>query len=344
MSILNEPLRIGILGCAKIAREFCSGVKASPLISVQAVASRELSKAQDFAREFDIFRAYGSYEELLADPQIEAVYNPLPNSLHAPWSIRAMQSGKHVLCEKPLGASPAEVRAMFAAADANGVQLVEGIPYRSQPHAAKLMELIAAGAIGRVQLMHAAFSFTLSDPANIRLRPDLAGGALADVGIYPVSLVRMVAGERPVRVCASAKWHPSGVDETLVGTLEHASGMMAQISCSFTAAIHRQALIAGTGGLLETYYMNTPTPAQPAALRLKRGVTRDAVAETVEVVALNGFMAEAESFARLVRLGPGHWNGVTRVESLDIAITMDALLQSARLGAPVMVSTASNPN
>ena len=148
-----SPLRLGILSTANIARQFITGVRPSATVKVLAVASRDEAKAASFAGEMGIPRHYGTYEALLADRDIDAVYNPLPNSLHAEWSIRATEAGKHVLCEKPLAVTAAEARSMFAAARRRGVQLVEGYPYRAQPQALKLKELWDAGALGRVQML-----------------------------------------------------------------------------------------------------------------------------------------------------------------------------------------------
>jgi predicted dehydrogenase len=331
----SSRLRIGILGTARIARAFATDLDPSDTVEVTAVASRDVAKAAQFAHEFKIPAAYGSYEELLDDGAVDAVYVPLPNGLHAAWSIRAVEAGKHVLCEKPLAATAADVTAMFEAARRRSVTLVEGFPYRSQPQTLKLKALVESGAIGRLISMHAAFGFTLADSGNIRLDPALAGGALMDVGTYPVSLVRLLAGERPSRVYTSARWHSSGVDETLIASLEHRSGFLAQISCSFATALHRQALIAGSAGMLQSTYWNTPPPDRPVVVQLKRGIGADSAFEDIEVPALNGFRAEAESFALAIRLGPGHWKGATPDESLDIAATLEAILHSARTGAPV---------
>jgi D-xylose 1-dehydrogenase (NADP+, D-xylono-1,5-lactone-forming) len=328
---ISSPLRLGILSTANIARAFVAGVKPSASVNIVAVASRDAEKARNFARETGIARALPSYEALLADPQIEAIYNPLPNSLHAHWSIKAAQAGKHVLCEKPLAATEAQARAMFAAARQHGVHLVEAYPYRAQAQTLKLRELIEADAIGRVRLVRASIGFTIADPADIRLDPSLAGGALLDAGSYPVSLVRLVAGERPARVQALARWAKSGVDQTLVGSLDFPNGILGQISCSFCTGTHRHALIAGEDGVIETTYLNHPPVAGPPVLQLRRGRAPTPY-ETIEVPGGDGFLAEAESFARLVRSGPGHWTGATQEESLDIMATLEALLRSAHSG------------
>jgi len=333
----NQALRIGILSTANIARQFIAGVRPSTTVSVLAVGSRDAAKAASFADETGVPRHYGSYEALLADRDIDAIYNPLPNSLHAEWSIRAMEAGKHVLCEKPLAVSAGEARTMFAAARRCGVHLVEGYPYRAQPQTLKLKELVESGALGRVQLIQASMGFTMVSETNIRSSPLLGGGALMDVGVYPVSLARMVAKERPSQVSAVAHWAESGVDRTLAATIEFPSGLLAQIAGTFATSVYRQALIAGTEGVLQTTFTNHPTPVTPPVLFLRRGNRRDSAVETLETPTLNGFLAEAESFEQLVRGGPEHWTGVTEQESIDIMLTVEALLQSARSGKPVRI-------
>jgi D-xylose 1-dehydrogenase (NADP+, D-xylono-1,5-lactone-forming) len=331
------PLRIGVVGAARIARLFVQAVRPSAKVVVTAVASRDLERAAAFARELGIARAHASYDALFADSGIDAVYVPLPNNLHAQWSIRAASAGKHVLCEKPLAANAAEARAMFEAAEKNGVYLVEAYPYRAQAQTLKVRELIAAGAIGRIQLIQASFGFPLTDAANIRMDPNLAGGALMDAGSYPVSFVRMVAGTAPSRVQALSRWGNSGVDVATVATLEYPDGLLAQISCSFTTARHRHAFIAGDAGSIATTYFNDTGPAFPPLVEVHRGTGWDAAREVIETEARAGFLAEAESFHDLVRFGWQGWTGATPAESIDIAMTLDALATSSRQGVPVGV-------
>jgi predicted dehydrogenase len=333
---MTTPLRIGILGTANIARSFIQGVSASKQVTVSAIASRDEGKARAFAREFAIARHFGSYDALLADRDTDAVYLPLPNSLHAEWSIAAVRAGKHVLCEKPLSATAAEARAMFEAARRHGVHLVEGFPYRAQPQTRKLRELLEAGVIGEVRLLQAAFGFTLGAGENIRLNPQLAGGALMDAGAYPVSLARMVARSRPTRVHAVAHWS-GGVDRTLAATLQFAGGLFAQINCSFSTCLHRQALLAGSNGVIQTTYLNHTSTASEASLQLRIGTGRDAADSIVETAAVNGFLAEAESFERLVRQGPAQWSGTSPQESIDIMLTLEAILESARSNSAVEI-------
>ena len=338
MAAQPSALRIGVLGAANIARQFIAGVAPSVLVKVTAIASRDVDKAAAFARECGVGRSFGSYEAMLADKDIDAVYNPLPNSLHAEWSIKAAAAGKHILCEKPFAVSGAEARAMFDAAAKHKVHLVEAYPYMAQPQTLKVRELIKAGAIGKPQLIRASFGIPFSDPANIRLKADLAGGSLMDAGSYPVSLVRVLAGERPSRVHAVARWFETGVDKTLAGTLEFKSGLIAQISSSFATGYHRHAQVSGDAGSIETMYLNHPPVGGPPVVQVRRGPTVATATETITVEPGNGFFGEAESFARLVSGGMQHWTGVTPEESIDIAATLEALLKSARSGATVDVT------
>jgi len=335
----SDPLRIGILSTANIARQLIDGVRASTKLKVAAVASRNADKAAAFARETGVPRSFPTYEALLADPAIDAIYNPLPNNLHAEWSIRAIESGKHVLCEKPLATTPDDARAMFAAAKRAKVILVEGYPYRAQPQTVRLRGLLAEGVIGSVRYIQASIGFPMSDPSNIRLNPALAGGALMDAGCYPVSLVRMIAGTRPTRVHAMADFADTGVDRTLVASLAHGNGLLAQISTSFATARHRHAFIAGDAGSIGTNYFNDTSEAMPAVLELKRGSGWDAKRESIANATTNGFLAQAESFCDLVTQGWDRWTGVSEQESIDIAVTMEALATSARIGAAVALPT-----
>jgi predicted dehydrogenase len=337
----ETPLRIGILGAANIARGFVQGVSAAKQVAVSAVASRDVAKARSFAREFGVARHFGSYQALLADREIDAVYIPLPNSLHAEWSIHACRAGKHVLCEKPLSATADEARAMFDAARRHGVHLVEGYPYRAQPQTLKLRELLDAGIIGDVRLIQASFGFTLGAGENIRLNPQLAGGALMDAGAYPVSLVRMVAKSRPARVHAAAHWSTSGVDRAIAATLQFESGLFAQITCSFSVCLHRQALLYGSAGVIQTTYLNHTSAPPQAVLQLRVGTDKNAVDSTVQTSAVNGFLAEAESFERLVRGGAAQWSGATPEESIDNMLTLEAILASARSGSTVEIAANS---
>ncbi len=317
------PLRIGILGAARIARKFCDGVRGSEKVVVSAVAARDRTRAAEFAESLGVPSVFDSYDAMLASDAVDAIYNPLPNALHGPWSIRAMEAGKHVLCEKPLAATRAEAVAMYAAASRHGVRLAEAYPYRSQPQTLKLQELIADGVIGALQMISATFAFTLTARGDIRLDPALAGGALMDLGSYPVSLIRMLSGAAPTAMQALGAMEPSGVDRSAMATMVFPNGLLAQASCSFGAAVHRQALIAGTDGVIETSYANHTSDDMPPILLLRRGRERSGVVETVRVAAMNGFRAEADAFADYVAGQP--WTGIPEEESIDVAGMLETL-------------------
>lgn len=336
--VQTKPLRIGILGAANIARQFISAVAPSQLVRVTAVASRDPGKAEAFAKETGVGRALGSYEELLADSAIDAIYNPLPNILHAEWSIRAVDAGKHVLCEKPLTTTAANARAMYAAAKRNNVHLVEAYPYMAQPLIGKLRALLAANAIGKPLLVRSSFGVSISNPADIRMKPDVGGGALLDAGSYALSLIRLVSGEAPSRVTASVRWTDTGVDRTMVATLEFPGGLLAEMSCSLGTCYHRHALIAGEAGTIETHYLNHPPIGGPAAMTVRRGTKVDAATEIVKAEEGNGFLYETESFARLIAEGEKQWTGATQAESIDIAGMIEAIASSAKSGLPVTLS------
>jgi xylose dehydrogenase (NAD/NADP) len=327
-------LRVGILGAARIAGSFMVGAKASSHVEVVAIASRDRARAEAFARQHEIPRAC-SYDELIADPEVDAIYNPLPNSMHAEWSIAAARAGKHVLCEKPLATSEAEAQAMFEAADASGVVLVEAFPYMFQPQTLEIEQLIASGAIGEVRTMFAAFGFTVEGAGNIRLDPELGGGALMDAGCYPVSFVRQVFGCRPARVSAIACW-VGGVDQTLAATLEFPGGGIAQISCSFATGVHRRAIIAGTAGVIETDYHNHTDRAFAPSYRIKRGSDWQADFETIPVPSENGFRVEIDAFADLLARDDRVAVRARRAASLDNAWTLAAILDRARAAASSM--------
>lgn len=327
----QERLKIGVLGAANIARQFAAGCAGSPHVEVAAVASRGLERAERFAKEIGVARALGSYEALLADPDIDVIYNPLPNSLHAEWSIRAVEAGKHVLCEKPLAMNAGEARAIFTAAKANDRIVREAYPYLAQEQTAIMRRWLADGAIGRVALVRAHFSFLFDNPANIRANPALGGGALYDAGSYALSLVRVAVGSCALRAQATSVLDANGIDRTTVANLEFPEGVVAQISCSFATVFQRSASIGGDRGCIETNYLNHPPAGGPAVLQIRRGGA-DAPFEPADVPDGDGFRLEAESFARLVRGEANAWTGATPQESIDIALMLDVIRLSAREG------------
>jgi predicted dehydrogenase len=341
----HTPLRLGILGCANIAKQFVRDVADSTKVTIQAVASRDLSKAQQFAQTFGIARAHGSYEALLTDSALDAVYIPLPNSMHAEWAIRALQAGKHVLCEKPLALNLAEVTHMFDVARQQGLMLLESYPYWFQPQTRDLLACLSHDKIGEVRSMQASFGFTLGNPEhNIRMKPDLGGGALLDAGSYPLSLIRLVMGCAPERVMAHANWATTGVDISMMATLFYADGRRAQMSCAMDTANHRRATIVGSHGTVETEYLNHTSDSHnhawgylPSQLRVRRGIANSIPFDEIYSATGSGFRFAAEAFAQVVRDGDMAAVERAAAASHDIAATLDAIQASAKSGHMVML-------
>ncbi len=334
---MTEPLRLGILSTANIAHGFADGVAGSSLVRVDAVASRSAEPALAFAQRHGIARSHARYEDLLADPAIDAIYNPLPNSLHAPWTEAALKAGKHVLCEKPLTVTRAEAEPLFALARERGLVLLEAFPYRYQPQTLRVRELLAEGAIGQVRLIQAYFGFSLREGPNIRFDPALGGGALLDAGCYAVSFARIAAGAAPVSALAQARWTERGVDLALTGTVHYANGAAAQIGCAMDTAVQRLALVVGSEGVIETDYLNHTSQARPGCLRLRRGAGWDATTQDEPYALANGFRCEAEHFARQVALPAAQRDQEDEALSLQNMATLEALLRSAHEGRVVSI-------
>lgn len=293
----NSRIRWGILGTATIARAaLIPALQASRNAEVVALASRDTERAFGIATRFGIPSSYGSYDALLADPAVDAVYVPLPNALHAPWTLRAIAAGKHVLCEKPLGVSAAECLSMAEAAGAQGVKLMEAFMYRFHPQIDALVTLIDEGAIGELRHMHASFTFRLARPDNIRLQPELGGGALMDVGCYCVNLFRTVMGEEPLEGSAMAHWHPNGVDEQLSGTLRFANGVMAQFDCGLNMARRETFLAAGAEGVIELPRAFLPVE-QPTTILLRRGYSE---ADHRTIAGVDAYRLMVEHFSECI--------------------------------------------
>src|SRR5687768_9946719 len=223
---MPDPVRWGILGAANIAiKKVLPSMHGSPLSRVVAIASRSLTKAREAAAQLDIPRAYGSYEELIADPDVEAIYIPLPNHLHVPWSIRAAEAGKHVLCEKPIALSAAEARLLVAARDAHGVHIAEAFMVRTHPQWKEVERLIAYDRIGPLRLNTGHFSYYRRDPSDIRSRAEWGGGALMDIGCYPIFIARWMFGAEPIDVAAMLDRDPDfGIDRLTSGMLRFPNG------------------------------------------------------------------------------------------------------------------------
>ena len=315
----------GIVSTADINRKLIPGAHASDKLELVAVASRAQDRAEAYAREWDIPRAYGSYDDLLADPDLDAVYIPLPNTLHVEWSIKALDAGKHVLCEKPLSRHPDQVEAAFAAAERNGRLLSEAFMYRHHPQTSKLTSLVAEGAIGELRLVRSTFSYGLYDEQNIRLRSELEGGALMDVGCYNVSSSRLLAGE-PESVWADAWFGPTGTDWLLTATMRFPGNVLALFDCG-TALVERDELEAiGSDGSL---FLDDPFHCDEPVIELRK----DGTVERIEVERADPYRLELENMSAAIR-GDGALL-LGRDDAVAQARAVEAVHRSATSGAPV---------
>ncbi len=248
----RDKVRWGVLGAAKIGlKKVIPAMQQGDWSAITAIASRDLSKARAAASELGIAKAYGSYEELLADPEIEAVYNPLPNHLHVPWSIRAADAGKHVLCEKPISLTVAEARTLLEARDRTGVLIEEAFMVRTHPQWLRVRELVASGRIGKLRSIVGFFSYSNADPENIRNVPNFGGGALMDIGCYPITIARFLFGEEPRRAVSQIERDPAmKIDRLTSAILDFPSGQ-AVFTCSTQLAPWQRMQIFGTRGRIE---------------------------------------------------------------------------------------------
>jgi D-xylose 1-dehydrogenase (NADP+, D-xylono-1,5-lactone-forming) len=319
------PITWGILSTADINRKVIPGAHASDQIDLLAVASRDPARAAAYAREWEIERAYGSYEELLEDPDIEAVYISLPNTMHCEWSIRALEAGKHVLCEKPMSRSAAEVEGAFAAAERTGRQLSEAFMYRHNPQTKRLRELVEEGAIGELQIVRAAFSYSLYDAENIRLRTDVDGGSLMDVGCYCVSGSRLLAGE-PESVHGLQFLGPTGTDWVFAGAMRFPGDVFALFDCGTSLPNRDELEAVGTEGSL---FLDDPWHCNLPVIELRR----NGEVERIELEFEDSYRLELENLSAAIRGEAGLLLG--REDAVAQARAIEALSRSAEAGEAV---------
>jgi D-xylose 1-dehydrogenase (NADP+, D-xylono-1,5-lactone-forming) len=318
-------VRLGIVSTADINRKVIPGAHASVKVELVAVASREQRRAEEYAKQWDIPHAYGSYEALLEDADVDAVYISLPNTMHREWSIRSLEAGKHVICEKPFSRHPDDVEEAFAAAERTGRLLTEAFMYRHNPQTARLAELVRDGAIGDLRVIRSAFSYALYDVDNIRLRTDVDGGSLMDVGCYCVSGSRLLAGE-PENVYGRAYVGPSGTDWVFTGSLRFPGDVLASFDCG-TCLPERDELEAiGSEGSL---FLDDPWHATRPVIEIRRN---DGV-ERVELERTDSYRLELENLADAIAGEAPLLLG--REDALGQARTIDALFRSAEGGVPV---------
>jgi predicted dehydrogenase len=296
-----NKIRWGVLSTAKIGREkVIPATQHSRLGTVAAIASRDLDRAKSLAAQLVVEKAYGSYEELLADADVDAIYNPLPNHMHVRWSIRALEAGKHVLCEKPIGLSVAEAEKLAAAAAGHPrLKVMEAFMYRFHPQWQAARKLVRDGRIGRLRTIHTQFSYYNDDPQNIRNKLDMGGGALMDIGCYPISLSRFIYDDEPQRVLGHMERDPStGVDRLTSAVLEFGLGT-ATFTCGTQIAPYQRVNIFGTAGRIEIEIPFNAPPDRPCRSWVQSGAEFDAT-EEVRFEVCDQYTLQADAFARAI--------------------------------------------
>jgi D-xylose 1-dehydrogenase (NADP+, D-xylono-1,5-lactone-forming) len=330
------PVKWGIVSTAHINRLFLAGARQSPDVEILAVASRDRQRADAYARDNGIERAYGSYDALLADPDVEAIYISLPNSLHVEWTINALEAGKHVLCEKPLSRHAEEVERAFDVAERQGRLLMEAFMYRHNPQTRRLTELVGQQAVGRVRIIRAAFGFVARDPANVRLSAGLDGGALMDVGCYCVSGSRLIAGE-PERVAGEQALGGDGVDVAFAGVMRFGDDISAHFDAGLALASRDLLEVVGDQGTLR---LTDPWHCRRPGIDLLRedaGAGADADAdERIEIEPANSYRLEAENMSAAIRGEAPLLLG--RADAVGQARAIEALYAAADTGSAVTLA------
>jgi predicted dehydrogenase len=325
-----QKVRWGVLGVARIATaKVIPAMQRGQLCEIAAIASRDRAKAQEAARRLGIPKAYGSYEEMLADPEIEAVYNPLPNHLHVPWSIRAAEAGKHVLCEKPIGMNVAEALALIAARDRTGVTMGEAFMVQSHPQWVRTMELVRAGRIGQLRSAIGAFSYFKLDAGNIRNIREYGGGGMMDIGCYPIKTSRMVFGEEPKRVSAAMVRDPrfGNIDILTAAILDYPSGYCI-FTCGTQVVAYQNMQFLGTTGRIELEIPFNALDDRPSRIRIDDGSGLTGSGVTVEEFApCDQYTIQGDLFSRAIREGSPP--PVPLEDALKNMAVIDAVFRSA---------------
>ena len=320
---MPDKVRWGVLGAAKIALvKVIPAMQKSELCHIAAIASRDLTKARNAAQALHIPQAYGSYEELLADPEIDAIYNPLPNHLHLPWTTRAAEAGKHVLCEKPIGMNAAEARELIAVRDRTGVKIAEAFMIRLHPQWLRVRELVRSGAIGDLRVVQGFFSYNNPDPKNIRNIAKFGGGGLMDIGCYPIFASRFLFGEEPHRVAATMERDPEMGTDRLTSALLDFPGGQATFTCGTQLVPYQKMQVFGTKGRIEIEIPFNPPPDQPARIFV------DGKEETFAIC--DQYSLQGDAFARAVLYGDEV--PVPLENSVGNMAVIDAVFRSAPSG------------
>jgi predicted dehydrogenase len=295
-----------VLGVASIAvRRVIPAMQRGAWSEISAIASRDLHKANEAARTLGIPKSYGSYDELLADPEIDAIYNPLPNHLHVPWSIQAVEAGKHVLCEKPLGVNTAEARGLIEARDRAGVKIGEAFMVRTHPRWLRTRDLIRAGRIGELRLIQGFFGYFNRDPKNVRNVAEFGGGALLDIGCYAVTLSRFIFGEEPVRVMGLLERDPGTKIDRLTSAMLDFPSRQSTFTCSTQLAYHQRMVFFGTKGRIEIDRPINPPSDQPSRILIddNPGDPTGAGITSESIATCDQFTIQGDLFSRAILEG-----------------------------------------
>ena len=324
---MDKRLNWGLLSTAKINRALIKPLNASKRTRLLAVASRSISSAEAYAREWNIPRAHGSYEALLADPEIDVIYNSLPNHLHAEWTIKALRAGKHVLCEKPFALTLAEVDAMSQAAHETGKVLAEAFMYLHHAQTLKIKEIVESGVLGKLQLIKGAFTFTLTREGNYRWMEEMGGGSIWDVGCYPISFARMIVGAEPVEVFGWQLTGQGGSDEFFFGQMRFKDEVHMQFDCGFKSPSRAFIEIVGTDATL-----NIPDPFKPGR-KNEIYLNRNNEMQTIKIKGDELYSGEVEDMCDAILKNQPSL--ISLADSRGNIAAILALLKSAKSGKPV---------
>ena len=330
---MTNKVRWGVLSTAGIGvKKVVPAMQKGEWIEVTAIASRDLHKAEETARTLGIARAYGSYEELLADPQIEAIYNPLPNQLHVPWSIKAAEAGKHVLCEKPISMTVAEAKTLLAVQERTGVIIGEAFMVRTHPQWVRARELVRSGRIGQLRSIQGFFSYFNTDPKNIRNIPECGGGALMDIGCYPINTSRLLFDEEPLRVSGLLEKDPvMKVDRLTSAILEFPSGH-AVFTCSMQLVPYQRMQLLGTKGRIEIEIPFNAPNDRPCRILIDDGRDLAGGGITVETFPVcDQYTIQGDVFSRAVR--EGGEVPIPLADAIKNMAVIEAIFRSAETGA-----------
>ncbi len=324
--MINSPIRIGILGAAAIVpMALTNPARSVPDVQITAIAARDPKRAEKFARKHHVPRVHKTYQDLFDDPEIDAIYNPLPNGLHAEWTIKALRAGKHVLCEKPFASNASEAVEMAQAAKETGKVLYEAFAYRTHPLTAHMKQIMSSGEIGKIQKIEARFGFLNLNLSNIRYRYDLAGGAQMDAGCYPVSMVRFLMGEEPVVTHAKARLVRPQVDSRMESQLRFPAGAEARVICDMLSPRIFDSFLKVLGDAGE---MTVISPFQPhwfhlITVRNAKGIQRG------QIKGENAYVSQLRTFVNAIRSGaPFNTNPEDSINTMKV---IDSIYEKAGL-------------